>query len=215
MSRIAIVGGHGKIALQAAKILSTEGHEVTSLIRKPEQRAEIEGAGASASIIDLESASQDELAAVFRGHDAVVFSAGAGGGSPERTYAVDRDAAIKTMDAASAAGVERYVMVSYMGAGPDHGVPEDDSFYPYAESKAEADTHLKGTDLAWTILGPSMLSDDPATGAIEVGQSGSGSAARGNVAQVIAAVLTDESTIRRTIEFVDGPTPIRDAVSAE
>ena len=215
MSRIAIVGGHGKIALQAAEILSTDGHEVTSLIRKPEQRSDIEGAGATPSIIDLESASEEELVDVFRGHDAVVFSAGAGGGGDsERTYAVDRDAAIRTMDAATSAGVERYVMVSYLGAGPDHGVPEDDGFFAYAESKAAADTYLKDTDLAWTILGPSMLSDDPTTGSIEVNPSESGSVARGNVAQVIAAVLTDQSTIRRTIEFIDGDTPIRDAVAA-
>ncbi len=215
MSRIAIVGGHGKIALQAAEILSGDGHQVTSLIRKPEQQSDIEEVGATASIIDLESASQDELADVFKGHDAVVFSAGAGGGSPERTYAVDRDAAIKTMDAAKAAGVERYVMVSYLGAGPDHGVPEDDAFYPYAESKAEADTHLKGTDLGWTILGPSMLSDDPRTGNIQVDPTESGSVSRGNVAQVIAAVLADDSTVRRTIEFIDGETPIKDAVTAK
>lgn len=216
MSRIAIVGGHGKIALQAAEILSADGHEVTSLIRKPEQRSDIETAGATASIIDLESASKDDLAGVFKGHDAVVFSAGAGGGGDaERTYAVDRDAAIRTMDAAKAADVGRYVMVSYLGAGPDHGVPEDNSFHAYAEAKAAADTHLKGTDLAWTILGPSMLSDDPRTGTIEVDPSESGSVARGNVAQVIAAVLADDSTIRRTIEFIDGSTPIRDAVAAK
>lgn len=216
MSRIAIVGGHGKIALQAAEILSADGHQVTSLIRKPEQRSDIEAAGATASIIDLESASQDDLAGVFRGHDAVVFSAGAGGGGDaERTYAVDRDAAIRTMDAAKAAGVQRYVMVSYLGAGPDHGVPEDNSFHAYAEAKAAADTHLKDTDLAWTILGPSMLSDDPRTGTIEVDPSESGSVARGNVAEVIAAVLTDDTTIRRTIEFIDGSTPIRDAVAAK
>jgi uncharacterized protein YbjT (DUF2867 family) len=215
MSRIAIVGGHGKIALRAAAILTAHGHEVTSLIRKPEQRSDSENAGASASIIDLESASIDELARVFHGHDAVVFSAGAGGGAPERTYAVDRDAAIRTMNAAKAANVERYVMVSYLGAGPDHSVPEGDSFYAYAESKAEADTYLKGGDLAWTILGPSMLSDDPETGSIQVDPSESGSVSRGNVAQVIAAVLADESTVRRTIEFIDGPTPIRDAVAAK
>ncbi|MDN5543955.1 MAG: SDR family oxidoreductase [Rhodococcus sp. (in: high G+C Gram-positive bacteria)] len=215
MSRIAIVGGHGKIALRAAAILTAHGHEVTSLIRRSEQRGDIEGAGASASIIDLESASVDELARVFRGHDAVVFSAGSGGGGPERTYAVDRDAAIRSMDAAKAANVERYVMVSYLGAGPGHGFPEDDSFYAYAESKAEADTYLKGSELAWTILGPSMLSDDTETGGIQVDPSESGSVSRGNVAQVIAAVLADESTLLRTIEFVDGPTSIREAVAAE
>ena len=215
MSRIAIVGGHGKIALQATTILSADGHTVTSLIRKPEQRGDVEGAGATASIVDLESASEDELADVFRGHDAVVFSAGAGGGEAARTYAVDRDAAIRTMEAARAAGVERYIMVSYLGAGPDHGVPEDNAFYAYAEAKAEADTHLKGTDLAWTILGPSALSDDPGTGTIEVEPSESGSVSRANVAEVIAAVLADPSTIGRTFEFIDGPTPIREAVSGE
>lgn len=214
MSRIAIVGGHGKIALRTAAILATDGHEVTSLIRSSEQASDIEDVGARASIVDLESASHGELTEVFRDHDAVVFSAGSGGGGAERTYAVDRDAAIRTMDASKAAGVDRYVMVSYLGAGPDHGVPEDDSFYAYAESKAEADTHLKGTDLDWTILGPSMLSDDPETGSIQVDPSESGSVSRDNVAQVIAAVLATPSTVRRTIEFIDGPTPIRDAVGA-
>lgn len=160
----------------------------------------------------MEAASQDELADIFRGHDAVVFSAGAGGGAERRTYAVDRDAAIRTMDAAMAAGIERYVMVSYFGAGRDHGVPKDDSFYAYAEAKAEADAYLKRTDLAWTILGPSTLSDDPETGSIQVDPPGPGSVARKNVAQVIAAVLADPSTIRGTIEFIDGPTPIRYAI---
>jgi hypothetical protein len=42
-------------------------------------------------------------------------------GSPERTYAVDRDAAIRSIDAAVAAEARRYVMVSYFGAGPDQG----------------------------------------------------------------------------------------------
>lgn len=214
MSRIAIVGGHGKIALRVAAILTADGNEVTSLIRKPEQRGDVEGTGATASIVDIESATEDDLAKAFAGHDAVVFSAGSGGGEAKRTYAVDRDAAIATMNAALTAGVERYVMVSYLGAGPDHGLSEDDSFYPYAESKAEADTYLKGTDLGWTILGPSALTDDPETGSVEIDPKDSGSVTRGNVAQVIAAVLSDPSTIRRTIDFIDGPTPIREAVTA-
>ena len=115
----------------------------------------MEATGAEPVVADVESLDAGRLAEVLGGHDAVVWSAGAGGGSPERTYAVDRDAAIASMDAAARAGITRYVMVSYFGAAPDHGVAEDNPFFAYAEAKAAADEHLRGTDLDWTVLGPS------------------------------------------------------------
>ena len=121
-----------------------------------------------------------------------MWSAGAGGGSPERTYAVDRDAAIRSMDAAAQAGVGRYVMVSYFGAGPDHGVPADNGFFAYAEAKAAADAYLRGTGLDWTILGPGALTAGPGNGLIDVDPadtSGGTDTARANVALVAAAVL--------------------------
>ncbi len=153
------------------------------------------------------------IAAHLAGHDAVVWTAGAGGGDPERTRAVDRDAAIRSMDAARSAGATRYVMVSYFGAGPDHGVPPESSFHAYAEAKAAADAHLRGTDLAWTILGPSALSSDPGSGAIEVGDDVSGSSvSRDDVAGVIAAVLARPGTAGSTIDFNSGPTPIDEAL---
>src|SRR5699024_12189878 len=93
-------------------------------------------------------------------------AAGAGGGNPDRTYAVDRDAAIASMDAAQGAGVKRYIMISYLGSSLDHGVSEDHSFYPYAQSKALADEHLMDSDLDWTILGPGALTDDEPVGLI-------------------------------------------------
>jgi uncharacterized protein YbjT (DUF2867 family) len=164
-------------------------------------------------VADVEHLDVDALVEQFAGHDAVVWSAGAGGGNPPRTYAVDRDAAIRSMDAAARAGARRYAMVSYFGAGPDHGVPEDSSFFPYAEAKAAADEHLRGTDLDWTILGPSRLTDDPGTGAIEPGDDlGAGEVPRADVAAVVAASLDDPSTIRRTIRFNTGPVPIAEAL---
>ena len=60
-------------------------------------------------------------------------------------------------------------MVSYFGAGPDHGVPQDNPFFTYAQAKTDADAHLRETSLDWTILGPSTLTDDAGTGAIETG----------------------------------------------
>lgn len=150
--------------------------------------------------------------------DVVIWSAGAGGGDPERTWAVDRDAAIRTMDAAEKAGVGRYVMVSYLGAGPDHGVDESDDFFAYAEGKTQADEHLKKSSLRWTILGPGMLTLDDASGKITVLPEGqqpdNADTSRANVAAVAHAVLSDDTTIGRKINFVDGDTPIAEAISA-
>ena len=152
--RVTIIGGHGKIALILAPMLVEAGHEVTSVVRNPDHVADVEATGATALVSSVEDADTHALADVLAGQDAVVWSAGAGGGNPDRTYAVDRAAAIRSMDAAVQAGVKRYIMVSYQGARTDHGVPEDNPFFAYAEAKAAADEHLRGTDLDWTILVP-------------------------------------------------------------
>jgi len=214
MSKIAIIGGHGKIARKLAKLLTGEGHEVSALIRNPDQSDDIRATGARPVIADIENLTTDEIGEVIKGHDAVVFSAGAGGGSPERTYAVDRDAAIRSIDAALKVDVPRFVMVSYFGAGPDHGVPEDNSFFAYAESKAQADAYLRKTTLLWTIVGPSTLTDEPGTGRIATKERGAerSDVSRDDVAAVIAAVLETPSSVGTTIEFVNGQTPIAEAV---
>jgi len=214
MSRIAVIGGHGKVALHLSRILTERGHQVSALIRNPTHRNDVEATGAEAVVADVEALETGELTEVLQGHDAVVWSAGAGGGSPERTYAVDRDAAIEAMAAAEEAGIKRFVMVSYFGASPDHGVPEDDPFFAYAEAKAAADEHLRSTDLDWTVLGPSALTEAPATGRIETGTTtGKSEVSREDVALVVAHALEEPATVRRTIEFNNGETPIGDALT--
>lgn len=217
MTRIAIIGGHGKVALHLSALLTEEGHSVTSFIRNPDQAADVAATGASPSVLDVENSTTAEIAAALRNHDAVVWSAGAGGGDPQRTYAVDRDAAIRSMDAAAEAGVGRYVMVSYFGAGPDHGVPADSGFFAYAEAKAAADEYLRGTGLAWTILGPGHLTSAPGNGLIDVNPDNSWQGAdtsRANVAIVAAAVLEVPGSAGKTIEFRDGTLPVAAALEA-
>lgn len=214
MARISIIGGHGKIARRLGRLLSDAGHEVSAWVRNPAHTGDVEATGATALVADAESLSADEMAERLRGQDAVVWSAGAGGGNPQRTYAVDRDAAIRSMAAAEAAGVSRYVMVSYFYDHPDHGVPEDSSFFPYADAKAAADDHLRSTGLDWTILGPSRLTDGPGSGQIETGDGVTKSqVTRDDVAAVAAYVLEGEHTVGRTIEFNNGDTAIADALA--
>jgi uncharacterized protein YbjT (DUF2867 family) len=215
MSRVTIIGGHGKVALHLAKILSSQGHQVSSIFRNQDHSADVEQAGATPVVADVSELSVEQMADVFRGQDAVVWSAGAGGSSVEATYAVDRDAAIRSIDAAEAASVGRYVMVSYLGSRKDHGVPEDNGFFHYAEAKAAADEHLRNSRLAWTILGPGSLTTEPGTGRIEVSdEPRQDSVTREDVAQVAAVVLAELGTVDRTIRFNNGETPIAEAIQA-
>lgn len=210
MANVVIIGGHGKVALRLARLLTERGDRVRSVIRNPDHAAAVTDTGATPVVADIEQLDTAGMAALLAPNDVVVFSAGAGGGNPTRTYAVDRDAAIRTMIAAGQAGVDRYIMVSYFGAGPDHGVAEDSSFFPYAEAKAAADAHLKASDLKWTILGPSALTDEPGSGRITVGTERvtGDQVSRDNVAAVAAAAIADPTSAGRVIEFNDGDTPI-------
>lgn len=219
MKKVVIIGGHGKVALLLAPLLREAGWEVTSVIRNAAHIDEVAAAGATPVLHDVGSSSIAELTEVLAGNDAVIWSAGAGGGSAERTYAIDRDAAIASMEAAEAAGVQRYLMVSYLGAGTDHGVPPDNSFFAYAEAKAAADAHLRSSTLAWTILGPGALTLEAPTGLIDptpahARQAGApGSTSRANTALVAAAALQRPDTIMRTLEFSDGNQRIDEALA--
>ena len=153
MARVLIFGGHGKVALLLEPLLAERGHTVTAVIRNPAHEAEVAATGAVPLIADVETIDLDQLTSLVAGNDVVVWSAGAGGGDPDRTYALDRDAAIRSMDATIAAGVRRYIMVSWIGSRADHGVPPDNSFFPYADAKWAADAHLLASELDWTILG--------------------------------------------------------------
>ncbi len=207
---ITIFGGHGKIALLLAPLLVDAGHEVTSVIRNPDHVADVEATGASAVVSSVEDAEVETLVELLSGQDAVVWSAGAGGGSAERTFAVDRDAAIRTMDAASAAGAGRYVMVSFSGSTRDALVPEDNAFRPYQDAKIAADEHLRGTDLDWTILAPGTLTLEPGRGSVNphAGVNDGDETSRELVAQVALAVIADPRASRQTLVFGDGDVAI-------
>lgn len=221
VQRVVILGGHGKVALLAADNLKAAGYAVDSVIRKPEQSDDVEKAGGHPVILDIESASVEDMAKLFGDAEAVVFSAGAGGDStPERTRAVDHDAAVRAMEAAEKAGVDRFVMVSYATAATDveRLTPEDD-FHAYAKAKHDADAHLRRTGLDYTILGPALLTTEAATHKIRlVEQAGSDwpvdkrVTSRANVAAMIAHVIDAKAGIRQTVNFYDGDRPLADTV---
>ena len=224
-ARVVILGGHGKIALLAAPKLKAAGFAVDSVIRNPDQSSDVEAAGANQVVLDIETADTQALADLFAGAQAVVFSAGAGGGSPERTKAVDLEAAKRSIDAAEQAGVKRFVMVSYASASVDRDrVDPESSFYPYVEAKAGADEHLRASDLDFTILGPGGLTLEPSTGKVLIADAAGDLdgdrpadevrvTSRELVADVITHVIAESAAVRETVNFYDGQTPIAEAIS--
>jgi uncharacterized protein YbjT (DUF2867 family) len=214
--RVVIAGGHGKIALLLHRHLAGRGDTPVGLIRNPDQAAALRAAGATPIICDLEHTDVAHLAAHLDDADAVIFAAGAGPGSgAARKDTVDRAAAALLADAATRAGVHRYLLVSSMGVDKPPAPGSDDVWAAYLRAKRAAEDDLRGRDLAWTVLRPGRLTDDPPTGRVTLARNvDRGAISRADVAGVLAALLDEPRTTGATLELVDGPTPIADAVHA-
>jgi nucleoside-diphosphate-sugar epimerase len=211
---VAIAGAHGKIARRLTRLLAESGNEVIGLIRNPDHADDVAADGASAMVCDLERATEDELAAALEGADAAVFAAGAGPGSgTERKLTMDRDGAVKLLQAASAAGVPRFVIVSSVGAeDPPEG---DDTFSVYVRAKAEADSAVKASDREWTIVRPGRLTDEAGAGQVRIDtEPFRGEVARDDVATVIARVLPDPRFGGKVLYVNGGDVPAERALEA-
>ncbi|MGO3885213.1 MAG: NAD(P)H-binding protein [Mycetocola sp.] len=208
------IGAAGGVGLPLARLLTEAGDSVTGMHRRPEQAQSITQSGATAVVGDLIAASVDELASLFAGHDAVVFSAGAHGTGQDKTTLIDGEGLVKAAAAAEQAGVQRFVLVS---AFPDAGrdAQPNEGFEHYMRVKKSADVHLVGTDLDWLIVRPGTLRDEPGDGLVTAGLAIEyGDVRRENVAAFIAAALHSDQLHRVVIELTDGVTPAADAVRA-
>lgn len=213
--RIVIAGGHGQIALRLERLLAVRGDEVAGIIRHPGQGDDLREAGAEPVLLDLESASVEQVAAHLQGADAAVFAAGAGPGSGAgRKDTVDKGAAILFADAAVRAGVRRHVVVSSMGADPAH--QGDEIFDVYLRAKGEADAYvLRQSALDATILRPGMLTNDAGTGLVRLeAHTGRGAVSRDDVAAVLAELVDTTATAGLILELVGGSTPVSVAVKS-
>ncbi|MQA11403.1 MAG: NAD(P)H-binding protein [Pseudonocardiaceae bacterium] len=214
--RVAIAGGHGKIALRLTKLLAERGDQVVGIVRNPDHGADLRAAGAEPAVLDLEAGDGDAVAETLRGADAVVFAAGAGpGGGAARKDTVDLGAAVLVAETAERIGVRRHIQVSAMGLDRADQPGMDEVFAVYLRAKDAAERDLRERDLDWTILRPGRLTDEPAAGRVSLGSTAEYTQiSRDDVAAVLAALLDEPGTAGLTVELVAGDTPIVDAVRA-
>jgi uncharacterized protein YbjT (DUF2867 family) len=207
---VVVAGGHGQIGLRLLGLLAERGDRARGLIRNPDHAADLEALGAEPVVCDMEA--EQDLTRFVDGADALVFAAGAGPGSgPQRKRTVDLGAAVKLIDAARAASIRRYVMVSAIGVTDP--ARATGPMRPYYDAKAEADAALAESGLDWTIVRPGRLTDEPGTGRVRAGVDiGYGDVARDDVAATLAAVLATESTIGKAFDLLEGDTPVNEAV---
>ena len=212
--RVAIAGAHGKIALHLASLLSEGGDEVIGLIRNPNHADEVRAHGAEPVRCDLEQTDVSAVAEAIKGADAAVFAAGAGPGSgAQRKLTVDRDGAIKLLEACRGAGVSRYLVISSIGAeNPPAG---DEVFAVYLRAKAAADAAVQESELEWIVLRPGRLTDDAPTGKVQLQPDPfRAEVPRADVAAVIAALLREPRATGLTLYLNTGAQPVDKAVEA-
>lgn len=216
MSRVAIIGAHGKVAQQLMRVLYDTGDEFVGIVRSEEHADDVYRLGGEGVVLDIESADVDALAEAFAGCDAIVFSAGAGPGSGvARKRTVDYAGSVKSAEAAAKAGVRRFVQVSAWGVDAPVEADADPQWRAYVEAKRDADAELRVSGLDWTILRPGRLTSEEGTGSIILGDSvPRGEIPREDVARLIAVCLGDPATIGHTWEVISGDQPIEEAVRA-
>ncbi|MCJ1673230.1 MULTISPECIES: SDR family oxidoreductase [unclassified Rathayibacter] len=215
MTRVAVIGAHGKVGQQILHLLYDAGHEAVGVVRNPDHSEDIVRLGGEPLVHDLEHSTAEDFAGRLEGVDALVFTAGAGPDSgPERKRTVDLGASVLSQEAAAIAGIRRFVQISAIGVDAPLDDDTEEGWRAYVEAKRDADTALRGTDLDWTILRPGGLTNDEGTGRIELGESVErGSIPREDVAATVIAVLADPSSIGKTWEIVSGDVAIEDAVA--
>jgi uncharacterized protein YbjT (DUF2867 family) len=146
---ILVVGGTGVLGQETLRRLVADGHEVSAMTRSVERGRELTRQGAKAIIGDL--VDRDSLARACEGIDRIFAAAhSALGRGRYRSEAVDDQGHRALIDAARAAGVERFVYTSALGAAQDHPVD-------FFRTKFAVEQYLQRSGLDYAILRPSAF----------------------------------------------------------
>lgn len=205
---VLVLGANGQVGRNIVEELTERGHGAVAMIRKEEQREEMEKRGAKKIVLgDLE----EDFSHAFDDVDAVIFAAGSGPNTgADKTLTIDLWGSVKAADYAKQKGVKRFVQLGSVGSdNPDAG---GEAMKPYLVAKRTADDLLEQSGLDYTIVRPGPLSDDEKTGHIEAvahfESFENRSIPRADVARTLAEVVDRKNTYGKVFEILQGEAEI-------
>ncbi|HYD30969.1 MAG TPA: complex I NDUFA9 subunit family protein [Azospirillaceae bacterium] len=209
---ITVFGGHGFIGRHLVRRLAKTGAIINVASRHPSQAAFLKPMGSVGQIVPVavDVTNDESVAMALRGSDMVINLIGILYERGKQTFqTVHVEAAGRIARLAKAAGVERLVHISAIGA--DAGSPS-----AYARSKAAGEKAVRAGFPGATILRPSVLfgpedkffnkfaamaAVSPALPLIGGGKSRFQPVYVGDVAEAIMAALADAGTEGKTFEL--------------
>lgn len=150
---VTVFGGSGFVGSQVVHALARRGWRIRIACRRPDRAYKLQTSGSVGQIqairCDVTDAAQ--VAEAVRGADAVINLVGILYESGARTFeALHVGASRKIAEACAAAGVDRLVQISALGANPE-------SASDYARTKAEAEMAVREVKPDAVILRPSVV----------------------------------------------------------
>ncbi|WP_341224806.1 SDR family oxidoreductase [uncultured Arcticibacterium sp.] len=205
LKNVLVAGANGSTGRSIVNLLKkSETYEPIAMVRKQDQKDYFENQGVKSVLADLEQ----DLDHAMINVDKVIFAAGSKGGD---VIAVDQDGAKKLTNAAKQSGVEKFVMLSSMGADNPE---QSNNLQDYLRAKQNADDHLLNSGLNYSIVRPGQLTNGGATGKIQLDEKikTRGSISREDVAKTLVQVLDGEVKQNQVFEIISGDVPIAKAV---
>jgi putative NADH-flavin reductase len=203
--KILVLGATGPTGRHIVSQAVSRGYHVTLLVRSPEKAADMEGG----KIVVGDAREETVLREAVKDRDAVISAIGTPA-SPFRTVTLLATATRALVSAMKAERVSRLVAITGMGAGDSagHGGFLFDSLIsPLLLRKVYADKDrqeaiIKGSDLDWTIVRPSVLNNKPGRTTIQtltdLNHFRGGSISRENVATFVLDQVNTDLWLRKS-----------------
>jgi uncharacterized protein YbjT (DUF2867 family) len=203
---VLVFGGTRGVGLETVRHLRESGEAVTVMVRKTSDLTALNAIdGVSTTVGD--ALVMEEVTAAFASGE---FEAAVStlGGTLEAGVSVDSVGNIHAIDGAKATGVDRFILITSIGAGDSRaGSPSGmlRVLGPVLVEKEKAERHLIDSGLTWTIMRPGVLKDKPATGRGILTQDTSalGMINRAELARLIVDSIDDEQAFGRIYTAIE------------
>jgi uncharacterized protein YbjT (DUF2867 family) len=147
---ILVTGGTGFIGPKIVRKLRAGGHDVRCLVRDPSRGGGVEGLGAE--LVEGDVTDRSSLDAAVAGCDAVIHLVAIIAGRREDFEGVMEQGTRNLVDAAKAAGVRRFILMSALGTSD-----ETRDLVPYYHAKWEMERTVRESGIEYVIFRPSFV----------------------------------------------------------